>query len=60
MAEEREGILRCPDTGLTVPECSCRNCLEAMLEEFSPELLAGEIRIRRVHTDDSAEHREAA
>jgi hypothetical protein len=31
-----------------------------MLEEFSPELLAGEITITRMHRDDPSEQREAA
>jgi hypothetical protein len=45
-----EGARRpiCPDTGLAVPECSCKRCLEAMLREFRPALLAEEIRITRV------------
>lgn len=34
-------------TGLWVPECSCHGCLERMLRELAPELLAGEIRISR-------------
>ena len=32
----------CPETGLAVPECSCKRCLETMLREFSPDLLTGE------------------
>jgi hypothetical protein len=37
----------CPGTGLTVPECSCSGCLEAMLRELHPELLSAEIRVSR-------------
>jgi hypothetical protein len=37
----------CANTGLSVPECSCRHCLEAMLMSFRPELLGGEMRVRR-------------
>jgi hypothetical protein len=55
---------RCPDTGLAVPECSCRRCLESMLREFSPDLLAGEIKITRVgdgrRSEPGPERREAA
>jgi phosphoribosyl 1,2-cyclic phosphodiesterase len=43
MAGER----RCPETGLAVPECSCKRCLETMLREFSPDLIEGEIKITR-------------
>lgn len=28
----------CRNTGLTVPECSCRNCLRALLREHMPSL----------------------
>lgn len=46
--EVREvGGRRCPETGLAVPECSCRRCLEVMLREFSPDLISGEIRVAR-------------
>jgi hypothetical protein len=37
----------CSQTGLSVPECSCKRCLELMLREFSPDLLAAEIKITR-------------
>ena len=30
----------CRHTGLSVPECSCRSCLEAQLALHQPELLA--------------------
>jgi hypothetical protein len=53
----------CPETGLTVPECSCKRCLEVMLREFSPDVFAGEIRVSRRLADPRAEpgeHREAA
>jgi hypothetical protein len=26
----------CPHTGLTVPECSCKACLQALLEQHAP------------------------
>jgi hypothetical protein len=29
----------CPRTGLAVPECSCRRCLEAQLRRFHPASL---------------------
>jgi hypothetical protein len=29
----------CRNTGLSVPECSCRPCLEAQLAEHQPALL---------------------
>ena len=35
----------CAQTGLAVPECSCGRCLEIMLHEYSPALLAAEIRV---------------
>ena len=53
----------CPETGLSVPECSCKRCLEIMLREFSPDLLAGEMRITRaadLPRSEPGEHREAA
>ena len=47
-----------------MPECSCQHCLEAMLREFGPAMIAEEIRITRV-TDGgeepgTTERREAA
>jgi hypothetical protein len=55
----------CPDTGLTVPECSCSRCLEAMLREMQPALLESEIKVTRLaahHDDgpDALEDRRAA
>ncbi len=29
----------CSNTGITVPECSCRSCLTAQIERHSPSLL---------------------
>jgi hypothetical protein len=29
----------CSNTGISVPECSCRACLEAQLERHMPSLL---------------------
>lgn len=37
----------CPNTGLTVPECSCSRCIERQLERFAPDGLM----IRRVVHD---------
>jgi hypothetical protein len=44
--------MRCPDTGLAVPECSCKRCLEAMLREFHPHFLTGEIKVTRLERSD--------
>ncbi|MGZ8666169.1 MAG: hypothetical protein ACXWZM_03535 [Solirubrobacterales bacterium] len=30
----------CPNTGLTVPECSCTRCIERQLEQFAPDRAA--------------------
>lgn len=61
MGDEGSGSPRCPDTDLAVPECSCKRCLEAMLHRFSPHLLTGEFRVRRLRArDEPPEHREAA
>lgn len=30
------GMAACPHTGITVPECSCRSCLQALLEQHAP------------------------
>ena len=29
----------CSTTGITVPECSCQDCLTALIERHSPSLL---------------------
>jgi hypothetical protein len=29
----------CSNTGISVPECSCRACLQAQIERHSPSLL---------------------
>jgi hypothetical protein len=29
---------RCPNTGLAVPECSCRRCCVELLRRHAPEL----------------------
>ena len=61
VATDGAGQSRCAETGLAVPECSCKRCFERMLREFSPELLDGEIRITRVsERDGPSEQREAA
>lgn len=59
MAKDGAREPSCPATGLAVPECSCSSCLEAMLRELHPELLAGEIRVTR-SAGDTPERREAA
>jgi hypothetical protein len=41
----------CSHTGLAVPECSCKDCFEAMLRRFHPALLDGSIKITRTATD---------
>jgi hypothetical protein len=33
----------CSHTGISVPECSCRSCLTALIERHSPSLLNAEI-----------------
>ncbi|MQA74798.1 MAG: hypothetical protein GEU88_10740 [Solirubrobacterales bacterium] len=59
-----DGKPKCAETGLTVPECSCQRCLEAMLREFRPTLLADEITITKAGRDrregPDAGRREAA
>ncbi len=51
----------CSETGLTVPECSCKRCLEQMLREFRPALLAEEIRVSRAgEPDEPTQRRQAA
>jgi hypothetical protein len=30
----------CPHTGLSVPECSCRACIQAQIERYRPSLLS--------------------
>jgi hypothetical protein len=50
-----KGVVKpiCPDTGLTVPECSCTRCLEAMLREVQPTLLEAEIKVTRLRPPGS-------
>jgi hypothetical protein len=36
----------CPNTGLSVPECSCVRCIEQQLERFAP---AGSALARALH-----------
>jgi hypothetical protein len=43
VASDGAGKPRCSKTGLAIPECSCGRCLEAMLRQHSPTLLASEI-----------------
>jgi hypothetical protein len=31
----------CNHTGVAIPECSCRACLESQIEQHMPTLLAG-------------------
>jgi len=30
----------CPHTGITVPECSCRACVQALIERHMPQAVA--------------------
>ena len=30
----------CPNTGLTLPECSCVACLQRQLEQFAPDRMS--------------------
>ena len=32
-------MTNCPNTGIAVPECSCRSCLQALIERHMPSLL---------------------
>lgn len=34
-------MTNCTNTGIAVPECSCRACLQAQIERHMPSLLAG-------------------
>jgi hypothetical protein len=43
VASDGAGKPRCSKTGLAIPECSCGRCLETMLRQHSPTLLASEI-----------------
>jgi hypothetical protein len=43
----------CSNTGLSVPECSCRACLQAQIERHMPSLLdTGEHRLAMVKTSE--------
>ena len=62
-----EGVEKptCEQTGLTVPECSCQGCLETMLREYRPALLAEEIKVTQLKGSSgeepgTAEQRRAA
>ena len=45
----------CTNTGISVPECSCRACLQAQIERHMPSLLnPGEHRLASML--DTAEH----
>jgi phosphoribosyl 1,2-cyclic phosphodiesterase len=33
----------CSNTGISVPECSCRACLEAQLERHMPSLMSTQV-----------------
>lgn len=63
VATEGAGKPTCAQTGLAVPECSCDRCLETMLREYSPALLAAEIRViaaHQTHGDDPGARHPAA
>jgi len=34
-------MMTCPHTGITVPECSCRACVQRLLEQHSPASFTG-------------------
>jgi hypothetical protein len=61
---ERVARPTCAHTGLSMPECSCPRCLEAMLLEIQPTLLAEEIKVTRLGArrdePDASGFREAA
>ena len=43
----------CSTTGLSVPECSCRACIQAQIERHMPSLLdTGEQRLRMIDTGE--------
>jgi hypothetical protein len=56
----------CPQTGVTVPECSCPRCLHEQLRRFQPELLEadplGEIHVTKApnRRQPGKRHRPAA
>ena len=37
----------CPTTNLTIPECSCRRCLEEQIRSFSPLMRRASLRALR-------------
>jgi hypothetical protein len=43
----------CSNTGISVPECSCRACLEAQIERHMPSL-AGTVRAEQPTVEMSA------
>jgi hypothetical protein len=43
----------CSNTGISVPECSCRACLEAQIERHMPSLL-GTVQIEQPAVELSA------
>jgi hypothetical protein len=44
-AEKEAGMSTCERTGLSIPECACRGCIERQLAQFAPEMAA----LRRRH-----------
>jgi hypothetical protein len=60
VATDAGGKPTCPQTGLAVPECSCDHCLEAMVREHRPALLAEQIRVKRVTKPDTSRRPRAA
>ena len=42
------GMQICPDTGISIPECACTQCLQRQLDQFAP----ARIRVRRVRSHD--------
>jgi hypothetical protein len=59
-------IARCISTGLTVPECSCSDCLRQLVERHAPEVLEApangrpESRRPAARAEDQERAREAA
>jgi hypothetical protein len=49
---ERLSMSVCPKTGITVPECSCPDCIAGQIRQYQPALLEadplGEIRVTKL------------
>ena len=42
------GIATCSNTGITIPECCCRECLEDQVRRYRPAVLGGQLSGDRV------------